>query len=361
MNEKIKLAVLFGGQSGEHEVSLVSATSIIKNIDCQKYDMYLIGITKDGKWLLFEGNIDKIATGKWEQEAQPIVFPGDPSFGGFFLISNPNRIHHVDVVFPVMHGPHGEDGTIQGLLELANIPYVGCDVVASAAGMDKAISKYIFESKNLPQAKYMIILKRDFENNKNDILTEIEKAFPYPVFVKPANMGSSVGISKAYDRDSLKKAICLASKYDRKIIIEEFINGHEIECAVLGNNNPQVSVPGRIVPSNDFYDYTAKYNDEGKSRLIIPADIDKDTVNEIHNIAIKAYKALDCSGLARIDFFVHKETNKVYLNEVNTMPGFTNISMYPKLFQESGIPYEKLIDNLIDLAIDRFKEKHNIE
>lgn len=359
MKEKLKLAILFGGQSGEHEVSLMSATSVINNIDKDKYSLYLIGITKAGNWMLYDGKPNKIEDGSWEKLAVPIVFPPDPSYGGFFLLSDPSKIYKIDVIFPVMHGPHAEDGTIQGLFELAQIPYVGCDVVASSTGMDKAISKAIFQSYGLPQAKYRVILKRDFIEDREKVLSYIEDIFDYPVFIKPANLGSSVGISKCYDRNQLAEGLENASKYDRKIIVEEFIDGYEIECAVLGNNYPKASVLGQIIPCNDFYDYEAKYFGDGKSKLVIPAPLPKDISDEIQHIAIKAFKALDCSGLARVDFFVHRKTNDIYLNEINTMPGFTKISMYPKLWEESGIPYTKLMDTLIELALDRFNEKHN--
>ncbi len=360
MSEKLKLAILFGGQSGEHEVSLMSATSVINNIDRDKYSLYLIGITKSGNWMMYNGDPDKIEDGSWEKSAVPIVFPADPSYGGFFLLSDPSRVYEVDVIFPVMHGPHAEDGTIQGLFELAQIPYVGCDVVASSTGMDKAISKDIFQRHNLPQAKYRVILKRDYIEEREKILSYIESIFDYPVFIKPANLGSSVGISKCYHRDELAKGLDNASEYDRKIIVEEFIDGYEIECAVLGNNHPKASVLGQIIPCNDFYDYDAKYFGDGKSKLVIPAPLSEQKTNEIRTIAIQAFKALDCSGLARVDFFVHGTTDDIYLNEINTMPGFTKISMYPKLWEESGIPYAELMDKLIDFALDRFNEKHNM-
>ncbi len=361
MKKKLKLAILFGGQSGEHEVSLMSATSVINNIDREKYSLYLIGITKSGKWMLYDGHPDNIEDGSWEKDGKPLIFPADPTYGGFFLLSDPHKVYKVDVIFPVMHGPHAEDGTIQGLFELANIPYVGCDVVASSTGMDKAISKSIFQCHNLPQAKYSVVLKRDYIRDREATLLDIEASFEYPVFIKPANLGSSVGISKCYDREQLARGLDEASKYDRKIIVEEFIDGYEIECAILGNNHPKASVLGKIIPCNDFYDYEAKYFGDGKSELIIPAPLTEEKSEEIRRIAIEAFKSLDCSGLARVDFFVHRKTGDVYLNELNTMPGFTKISMYPKLWEASGIPYSELMDELIDLALDRFNEKHHME
>ena len=356
---KQKLAVLFGGRSGEHEVSLISATSIIQNIDKNKYEIYLIGITKEGHWLYYDGDIQKIKTGEWEKEAKKVVFPGDPSYKGFFLLEDPQKIYPVDVIFPVMHGPYGEDGTIQGLFELAHIPYVGCDVLSSSTGMDKLMAKAIFASAGLPQGKYVGAYRHEIEKDADKVVARIEGAFPYPVFVKPANMGSSVGISKAKDREELLKALDIAGQYDEKIIIEEFIDGREIECAVLGNYEPKASVLGEILPSNEFYDYQAKYQDGGKSKLLIPAPIPSDKSDEIRELAIRAYKALGCSGLTRVDFFLERKTGKVYLNEVNTMPGFTEISMYPKLWEATGISYPDLIDKLIQLAIERFNKKHN--
>jgi len=275
-------------------------------------------------------------------------------------MEDPAKIYPVDVVFPVMHGPHAEDGTIQGLLELANIPYVGCDVLSSSTAMDKAMAKVIFASFGLPQGQYKVILKHQLQEDLETVVREVEEEFSYPVFVKPANMGSSVGITKAHNREKLIEGLREAAKYDRKIVIEEYINGREIECAILGNNEPQASVLGEIVPSSEFYDYHAKYQDGGKSVLIIPANLSDEKVQEIQKLAIKAYRALDCSGLARADFFVDRENGKVYLNEVNTMPGFTQISMYPKLWEATGISYSKLINRLIELAQERFKEKHSI-
>lgn len=356
---KLNLAVLFGGKSGEHEVSLVSATSIIQNIDKDKYNLHLIGITKEGHWRYFEGDIQKIKTGEWQKESKAAVLPGDPSFGGFFLKEDPSKIYKIDVIFPVMHGPYGEDGTLQGLLELAHIPYVGCDVLSSSAGMDKLMAKAIFASHGLPQGDYAGVYRHEFRKDPQAEIAKIEDCFPYPVFVKPANMGSSVGISKAKDRDELIKALEVAGEYDEKIIVEEFIDGREIECAVLGNYEPKASVLGEIQPSNEFYDYHAKYQDGGESRLLIPAPISSDKSHEIRELAIGAYKALGCSGLSRVDFFLEKQTGRVYLNEVNTLPGFTQISMYPKLWETTGIPYSRLIDILIEFALEKFRCKHN--
>lgn len=356
--DKLRLAVLFGGRSGEHEVSLVSASSIIENIDRDKYEIYLIGITREGHWRYYEGPVEGIRTGQWEKDSKALVFPGDPAYKGFFLMEDPQKIYHVDVIFPVLHGPYGEDGTLQGLFELAHIPYVGCDVLSSSTGMDKLTAKAIFSHVGLPQGEYLGVHRHEIKENPDEVIDIIEDTFVYPVFVKPANMGSSVGISKAKDRKGLLEALYIAARYDEKIIVEEFIDGREIECAVLGNYDPKASVLGEIVPSEEFYDYHAKYEDGGESQLLIPAPLPTDKDEEIRDLAIKAYKTLGCSGLARVDFFLNRQTGKVYLNEVNTMPGFTQISMYPKLWEAAGIPYRELIDSLVRLALDRFKMKH---
>lgn len=356
--QKLKMAVLFGGRSGEHEVSLSSASSIIENIDRDKYDIYLIGITKEGYWRYYDGPVEGIKTGRWEEDSKALVFPGDPAYRGFFLMEDPSRIFHVDVIFPVIHGPYGEDGTLQGLFELAHIPYVGCDVLSSSTGMDKLTAKAIFSHADLPQGDYIGVYRHEIGENPDEVVAIIEDSFLYPVFVKPANMGSSVGISKAGDRDELLAALDIAAKYDEKIIVEEFIDGREIECSVLGNYDPKASVLGEIIPSEEFYDYYAKYEDGGESQRLIPAPLPTDKNQEIRELAIKAYKALGCSGLARVDFFLKRQTGKVYLNEVNTMPGFTQISMYPELWEASGISYPDLIDRLVQLALDRFKMKH---
>lgn len=357
---KIKVAILFGGKSGEHEISLISATSIIENIDTDKYDVYFIGITKQGHWRYYEGDVKRIKTGQWEKDSKALIFPADPSYKGFILLEDPSKVYGVDVIFPVIHGPNGEDGTLQGLLELTGIPYVGCDVLSSSTGMDKIMAKAIFSSEGLPQGEYIGIYRHEFKEDCQGLVEKIENSFVYPVFVKPANMGSSVGISKANNRDELIKAVELAAIYDEKIIVEEFIDGREIECAILGNYDPQASLLGEILPSNEFYDYEAKYADHGESKLLIPAPLSEDKSEEIRELAIRAYKALGCSGLSRVDFFLDKGRDKIFLNEVNTMPGFTKISMYPKLWETTGLPYSDLIDRLVELAQERFMERHDI-
>lgn len=355
MSEKLNVAVVFGGKSGEHEVSLMSATNVIKAMDKGKYNIHMIGITKQGRWMAFNGDVDKIIDGSWEKEAYGLDREETISllFSSLFKGEAKSRI---DVVFPVLHGPNGEDGTIQGLFEMLDIPYVGCGVMSSALGMDKEFSKQLFKDVGLDVGEYTVLLKTDIEKDMASAVSLTEKKFTYPVFIKPVNMGSSVGITKAHNREELIKGLKDACKYDRKIMIEENINCREFECAVLGNNNPVASGVGEIIPSNEFYDYEAKYFDDGKSVLVIPAELTVSKTEEIREAAVKAYKSLDCCGMSRVDFFMDKETGKIYLNEINTIPGFTKISMYPKLWDAAGVSYSKLIDRLIELAVERHNE-----
>lgn len=352
---KFNLLVIFGGASSEHSVSLVSSASVIDNLNKDVYNVIKVGITKEGKWLLTNSTTDKIKNGDWENEkdnTEAVLSPNTNTKGLIVLKDNKYSILPVDVIFPVLHGQNGEDGTIQGLFELADIPYVGCGVASSANCMDKSNTKIILEKYNILGAKWKLIYNNDFNKDTEKEIIDIEKIFTYPVFIKPSSTGSSIGISKAKNTDELIIAIKEASKYGNKIIIEEFIDGAEIEVAVLGNENPIVSVCGEIAPARDFYDYTAKYQDDN-SLLFIPARIDETTANLVREIALLAYKALDCKGLSRIDFFVNKATKKIILNEINTIPGFTSISMYPKLFDASGIPYPKLLDKLIEFALQK--------
>ncbi|MCX7748634.1 MAG: D-alanine--D-alanine ligase [Clostridia bacterium] len=368
MADKRRVAVIFGGQSSEHEVSRVSAESVIRNIDRNKFDVAMIGITKEGRWLPYDGPVELLGSGEWEAYAkqkylaksQVLASSGENSVSLILKTSMPED-GGIDVVFPVLHGCNGEDGTIQGLFELAGIPYVGSGVLGSALGMDKAYAKIIFEKAGIPQGKYLTFNKKQFQQSKEQVISQVEKELTYPCFIKPSNAGSSVGVSKAHNREELIAAFELAAKHDRRILVEEFINGREVECAVLGNEDPIASTVGEVIPCNEFYDYQAKYIDNN-SQIKIPADLPKDTVEEVREYAVKAYKALDCAGLSRVDFFVHKETGKVYINEINTLPGFTSISMYPKLWEASGIPYQELIERLIDLAIERYEDnKRNME
>ena len=355
MNEKLNVVVVFGGKSGEHEVSLMSATNIINAMDKGKYNIYMIGITKQGKWMAYKGDVNKIIDGSWEEKAAGLDREETINllFSGLF---NDGVKSRVDVVFPVLHGPNGEDGTIQGLFEILGIPYVGSGVMASALGMDKDFSKQLFRRAGLPVGDYTVMLKADINRDMASAVSTIEGKFNYPVFVKPANMGSSVGITKAHNRDELVRGLTEACRYDRKVLVEKNVNCRELECSVLGNNNPVASGIGEIIPSKEFYDYEAKYFDDGKSVLVIPAELPDSKIQEIREIAVKAYKSLDCCGMARVDFFLEKGTEKIYINELNTIPGFTKISMYPKLWDAAGISYSKLIDRLIELAIERHNE-----
>lgn len=364
---KKRVAIIFGGQSSEHEVSRVSAQSVIENIDKQKYDVEIIGITKSGQWLKYDGPVEKIGNGDWEAIAQkkPVesLAQAGISSSGITTVNSVRQIMPgnvkapIEVIFPVLHGCNGEDGTIQGLFELAGIPYVGCGVLGSAVGMDKAYTKIIFEKEGLPQGDYLVFNRKQVYNRIEDVVAQIEGRLTYPCFVKPSNAGSSVGVNKASDRESLVKALNIAAKNDRRILVEEFINGREIECAVLGNDNPVASTVGEVVPCNDFYDYEAKYQVGDSSKVVIPApNLSKETVEKIREYAVRAFKCLDCAGLSRVDFFVHKETGEIYINEINTLPGFTQISMYPKLWAASGIPYSELINKLIELAFERYED-----
>lgn len=388
--KKLRVGILFGGRSGEHEVSLLSAASVLKAIDTEKYDVVPIGITKDGRWLTAE-HAENLLSGKLVLEPRNLR-AGDPEITesaavlaqGQSVVVPPEPVHretglvpfqtdarllrrasdraiNVDVIFPVLHGTFGEDGTIQGLLELADIPYVGAGVLGSAAGMDKDIMKSLFIAAGLPIVRHVTVLRGAWENDSKRVEKLVSSKLKYPVFVKPANLGSSVGISKAHNRKELGPAIEEAAKFDRKIVIEQGVGGNkekarEIECSVLGNDEPSASVPGEIVPGKEFYDYTAKYLDEG-SQLIIPAKLTKAETKKVQQLAVKAFQAVDCSGLARVDFLMDAKTRKIYLNEINTMPGFTSISMYPKLWAASGLEYPDLIDRLIQLGIERHADK----
>lgn len=350
---KLSVALIFGGKSGEHDVSRISASSIFKNINKEKYDIHTIGITKDGKWMYYSGSAENIENGKWEELADKTVkinlIPNANSKVGIEF--NDGGFKQIDVLFPVLHGPYGEDGKIQGLFDISNIPYVGCGVLASSVGMDKLICKKVFTQIGLPQVNYTYTTKWEFDTSKNDELDRIEQTLNYPIFVKPANMGSSVGISKVSNRNELLIGINEALKYDRRIVLEQGIDAREIEVAVLGNDEVKSSIAGEIIPAKDFYDYEDKYIN-GVSKLEIPANINAETMIKIRQMAIDAFKAIDGKGLSRVDFFIDKKDGEIYINEINTLPGFTNISMYPKLWDATGIQYTDLIDNLIKLAIE---------
>jgi D-alanine-D-alanine ligase len=382
---KLRVGVLFGGRSGEHEVSLLSAASVLNAIDKNKYDVVPIGITKEGRWVT-AAHAERLLKGEHHDEkhlragdpeatsafavlakGESIIVPPVPSSEEHHLVpfeaagkGHPSAIE-VDVIFPVLHGTFGEDGTIQGLFELADIAYVGAGVLGSAAGMDKDIMKRLFRDAGLPIVKHVTILRADWQSDPKRARKHIEKALKYPVFVKPANLGSSVGISKAHDAKELAPAMDEAARFDRKIVVEAGVGGkkhkaREIECSVLGNDNPEASVPGEIVPSAEFYDYNAKYIDEG-SKLIIPAKLSKKQTRQVQEIAVAAFQAVDCSGLARVDFLLDPQSEKLYVNEINTMPGFTSISMYPKMWAASGLEYPALIERLIQLGLERHADK----
>lgn len=388
--KKVRVGILFGGRSGEHEVSLLSAASVLQAIDRDKYEVVPIGITKDGRWLtssdaenLLQGKLiiepRHLRAGDPETthpaavlaQGEAVIVPPEPMRreGGlvpFQTEATPtrrasDRAINVDVIFPVLHGTFGEDGTIQGLLELADMAYVGAGVLGSAAGMDKDVMKSLFIAAGIPIVKHVTILRTAWEKDPKKVQKFVESKLRYPVFVKPANLGSSVGISKAHDRKELGPAIEEAAKFDRKVVIEQGVGGkknkaREIECSVLGNDEPEASIAGEIVPVKEFYDYNAKYLDEG-SELIIPAKLSKTETKRIQELAVSAFKAVDCSGLARVDFLMDPLTHKIYLNEINTMPGFTAISMYPKLWAASGLGYADLIDQLIQFGLQRHADK----
>ncbi|MBO3443948.1 MULTISPECIES: D-alanine--D-alanine ligase [Clostridia] len=353
---KLNIALIFGGKSGEHEVSLLSSASIYKHIDKEKYNVLTIGITKDGKWMYYEGNEENIKNGEWVNLANKnveinLVPSGNKEVG---ILFEDGRVEKIDVLFPVLHGPYGEDGTIQGLFEISQIPYVGCGVLASSVGMDKLICKKVFTEIGLPQVNYTDTNKWSFNKDKEGQLDKIEEKLNYPVFVKPANLGSSVGISKANNREELLEGINEALQYDSRIVLEQGINAREIEVAVLGNDQVEASIAGEIKPAKDFYDYEDKYIN-GTSTYEIPASISKEDMESIRKMAVEAFKSIDGKGLSRVDFFIDKNSGEIFINEINTLPGFTNISMYPKMWEATGLEYQNLIDELIKLAIDSKK------
>ena len=350
--KKLSVCVLFGGVSPEHEVSLRSAESVLNNLDKEKYNIFPVGITKTGEWILYGGrDYSKLPTGEWQHcpenrraAISPVRGQGLLNFEGDCVVRE-----RIDVVFPVLHGENGEDGSIQGLLQLAGLPYVGPGVAASATCMDKTLTKLVADKAGIRQAAWRLVTAQEVENSLDAALDRLEAAFPYPIFVKPAGTGSSVGVAKAKNREALAAALRNAAKFDKKVLAEEFINGREVEVAVLGNDNPAASVCGEIDSGTEFYDYDAKYISDC-ARLYIPARIDEMTAEQVRDAAVKVFTAMGCRGLSRVDFFVTYEGSEIVFNEINTIPGFTSISMYPKLFEASGIPYSELLDQLIELA-----------
>jgi D-alanine-D-alanine ligase len=383
--KKLRIGVIYGGRSGEHEVSLASAAAVFQNLDPERYEAVAIRIEKDGRWSLppeppkAMKAADTIADSRNARlqaaesdgrETHLVAHPGgdtlvtidastrrDAGAARSGQVAATVSSQSLDVVFPVLHGPYGEDGTVQGLLELANVPYVGAGVLASAVGMDKATMKLVFVAKGLPICDYEVVLKHEWQRDERRIINAVVDKLGFPVFVKPANLGSSVGISKAKHAAELRSAITLAAEFDRKVVVEAAVpNAREIECAVLGNDEPEASVPGEIIPGREFYDYEAKYLDDS-SRTVIPADLTERQTSEVRRLAIDAFRAIDCAGMARVDFLLAGDSGVMYLNEVNTIPGFTTISMYSKMWEASGLSYSKLIEKLIALALERHNEK----
>jgi len=345
--DRIRLGIVFGSRSGEHEVSLMSATSVIKAAaSLNKYEIVTIGITREGEWRLYQGDPDLIEQDRWSENSTPFN-PGDIKKAADFIL-------------PVLHGPYGEDGTIQGLFEMLDIPYAGCGVLASSVAMDKGLAKDVYKMAGLPICRHKVIYSEDFNESKESILKELEESLGWPVFVKPANMGSSVGVTKAKDPGTLEEAILTAMKYDRRIVIEEGLEVRELETSVIGNHNGNIEAAavGEILPSDEFYDYHAKYLAGGASKLMIPADITAEQREDIREMAKTAYKAIDGKGFARIDFFMDRKTEKIYLNEINTIPGFTRFSMMPLLWAEAGVPYPELIDRIVRFGYERYYAKN---
>ena len=355
---KLKIGVIFGGRSGEHEVSLNSAQSVMRALNPDKYEVIPIGIDKNGRWLTGDV-VGTLTEGK--NGSQHATLLPDPKATALMQLDEGESVgltavSQLDVIFPVLHGPYGEDGTVQGLLELANLPYVGAGVVGSAVGMDKAIFKQVMTASGLPVLPWRLVQSKDWRKRPHEIIAEVETILCYPLFTKPANLGSSVGICKCTNRDELRAGLDEAASYDRRIVVEQGVTVRELEVAVLGNNEPVASVVGEVRPRREFYDYVAKYVSDD-SELIIPADLTEAQSDEVRRLAVQAYRAIDCAGLGRVDLLMDVGNGRFYLNEINTIPGFTRISMYPKLWEASGLPYSQLLDKLIDLAIERHEEK----
>jgi D-alanine-D-alanine ligase len=369
VTNKIRVGIIFGGKSGEHEISLASAQSVARAIDRSKYDVVLIGVTKEGRWITGGSALKQLAA----ISPTPLLAPESENANGgvsapinsaelvptgVSAVTAQSPLATIDVAFPLVHGPFGEDGTLQGLLELADIPYVSAGVAASAVGMDKALMKAVFRAHSLPILDWLVILRRDWEAQPDNAIYRVESVLGYPCFVKPANLGSSVGVTKAHRRDELIEALRVAAQYDRKLIAERAAqNAREIECSVLGNDDPIASIPGEVITKREFYDYAAKYDNEAGTELIVPADLSPEITRNVQEIAIRAFKAIDACGMARADFFHERGASRLLLNEINTIPGFTSVSMYPRMWQKTGISYADLIDRLIQLALERHADK----
>jgi D-alanine-D-alanine ligase len=357
--KKLRVGILFGGRSGEHEVSLISAASVISALDPEKYEVVPIGIAKDGRWLAGTAAHKMLppALGEVLRTGESVMLSADPNVAALVPANNSRGdAMRVDVVFPVLHGTFGEDGAVQGLLDLAGLPYVGSGVLGSAVGMDKDVQKRLFLQAKLPVGEFLAIPRAEWEKSRAKTLRAIQKNFRFPVFIKPATLGSSVGMTKAHDAKELAAAMDLAGEFGQKIMVERAIRGREIELSVLGNEDPKASIPGEIIPHREFYDYAAKYLEEG-TRLLIPAKLNKGQIKKFQDYAVRAFRTLDLLGMARVDFFLENRNGKILLNEVNTIPGFTSISMYPKLWEASGLPYRQLLDRLIELALAQHRER----
>jgi D-alanine-D-alanine ligase len=366
VKDRLRIAVLFGGRSGEHEVSLMSARSVLSVLDPERYEVVQVGITHEGSWLTGPDVLDAFEKGDLK-DLQRAVPPNEPAHPALYTArpakdgENLKPLTNIDVFFPVLHGPYGEDGTLQGLFELADAAYVGAGVVGSAVGMDKAVFKDVMRANGIPIVESILVLRSEIERDNNRVIEKAEHLGAYPLFTKPANLGSSVGISKCNSRSDLGEGLMEAARFDRRVLIERgVVNGREIEVSVLGNDHPQASVCGEVLPSREFYSYESKYVD-GTSGLVIPAQIPAEVSDQIRAYAVRAYQAIDCAGMARADFFLEKEAHRIYLNELNTLPGFTSISMYPKLWEASGLSYAKLVDRLIELALERKAERDRTE
>ncbi len=351
---KLRVGVLFGGRSGEHEVSLASAASVIRGLDTKKYEAVPIGITKEGHWLIGNGSPAKLP--EVLRHGKRVVMSADPTDSALIALDGSSGGEKLDVIFPVIHGTFGEDGTMQGLLELAGLPFVGAGVLGSAIGMDKDVAKRLMQVAGIPVVPWVTVQRADWEREPQKMRRAIEKKFKYPVFVKPATLGSSVGMTKVHSRAELGPALDLAAEFAMKIMVERSVTAREIEISVLGNHDPQASIPGEIVPHREFYDYAAKYLEEG-TQLLIPAKLKKPEIKKVQELAVTAFRALELSGMARVDFFIEKRGGKIFLNEVNTIPGFTSISMYPKLWEANGLPFRELLSRLIELALEQHREK----
>lgn len=363
--EKLHVGVLFGGRSGEHEVSLMSARSVLAALDSQKYKIIQIGISHDGEWWFGDNVLDSMLTNRLDI-LQPATILPDPTRQRLYRTVRSNdveileRLSELDVIFPVLHGTFGEDGTLQGFLEMADLAYVGAGVLGSSLAMDKGLFKDVMRTHGVPVVESIVVLRSDISRDIQSVLEKAEQVAGYPLFVKPANMGSSVGVSKCRSRSDLLEGLMEAARFDRRVLVERGVNAREIEVSVLGNDDPQVSIPGEIIPADDFYTYDAKYHDD-RSQLLIPAPLSDEMIELIQMTAIRAFKAADCAGMARVDFLLDRDSQQLYLGEINTIPGFTQISMYPKLWEASGLPYPKLVDRLIELALERKAERDHTE